>query len=460
MGDWTKCKKAGKRAEKLAKKGRVNEAVQAYIEAGRPSEAGNLLAGNGRFVEAAKLYEEADNSLYALEFLLERGLEVEALQVTPRLPKHGFERPEFDSEWSRVWCKHIERLLESGRISDALHWTLEAGKARHLKDVYWGMICDDLRGRATTQQEREYWADITCECRARASDEGKPMERYDWETALACYSAGRREDAFILFNSRLFRPVVDPSRSEIAGGLKVPNDKLWMMFVYDLEYCPHEPDADAYSGLLNYALDRYLQNEKTTRQAWHLVWSTLSQRGAPPRLWETLAENTRHLLIRRVLKLELPLPEEFSPYDTQELKLTRINEVEGIMFAWTAYERLGTKETDIEQAIIDRAEELDRFDCVLRSLENFGRYDEALALLEETPPHILYPDAADPEHETARKQQELQFRLKRNRSSGSKQPQPPAREDLDRMLALAEITMAEYEHRVSGSNDGQAPDQK
>lgn len=107
----------------------------------------------------------------------------------------------------------------------------------------------------------------------------------------------------------------------------------------------------------------------------------------------------------------------------------------------------GQHDAEAEKAVLDHVERIERYDLVLSLLEQFGRLDEAQRLLDEVPPQMIWPTSPNPVLAVKAYRDRLAFMAARRRKSASTGMLNKG--ELERMLALGEITSAEYERMVA-----------
>lgn len=279
-----------------------------------------------------------------------------------------------------------------------------------------------------------------------------------WEAVVALYHAGRQDKAFRVFEDKLHRNLGnDLADAALRKGEKMTNEIMFMLSIYQLERVQmyrgedgreyYLVDIEGVYDFLRFALDKYLQDEGKVWQAWCLYRSRLPSPDNEKWLWNLLPEEKQREVIMKVISLK---DSYYRPCDNEELKISRADEVQGIILALDAYADLRRKDPEIEETILSYAREHDRYDCVLIALKHFERLEEALALTKEAPAHILFPLSHEPEKETERCRQEIQFKLNRPGRSETTIERTQTIEELEQMYALGEITKAEYEAMKTG----------
>jgi len=125
--------------------------------------------------------------------------------------------------------------------------------------------------------------------------------------------------------------------------------------------------------------------------------------------------------------------------------LWRAQQVASVAKYCELYEACNQKDADAEKAVLDYAERAERYDLVLQVLERFNRVNEAQQLLDEIPPHIVWGTEENPDRCAKAYRERLAFKAARRRKGSSLDD--VNKEELERMLALGEITEAEFERQ-------------
>lgn len=440
MGD----EKKKAKADKLAQKGSIDEAVRMYLEADYPLWGAELLKNNGRAKEAAAIYQENGDDFWATKCLLDKGLEDHALSV--RLPSKYWPKnySELDEQTreriakpcSKLWSDYIQELDGKGERLRALTCLLKAQGL--LLDSDWDGLVTYFSDKAQSKEELEVWAEVAL---ADKSFDRVAFEQYRghgpqvWEAALAYFKAGDNEKALEIFHRRIFYMDVQTKGCPYRwAGMS--------------EARPAVMPEEMFS-FLEFIAGRCLSpgTEVSDELVFQLAHFVFFKADKTYELWPKLPADLQRDMIGRLLAYRgqfYKIPEEWNSIQ-RELNL----QVAGIGIAWDLYNKLGRQATDVEEKIISHAYELERYDYVLYSLERFGRLEEALQVLDEIPAHLIWPvDYQSGNELPKQKAQEwyrdkLQLKLRR---AGKGRARPAlTKEDLDRMLALGEITKEEFD---------------
>jgi len=435
--------KQWRKALRLADKGRIHEAVQLLCDGGFPQQAAALLEEKGRFKDAAEIYRKAKGfESHAVKCFLKAGLEDEALKVYEPVPDcwsqwDKYTRELYETHSSNLWREYIEGLHRRGDLKHALQAFFNAwnvfGRGNREE------LIEYFRNGGSANSEPEFWAQVLLlygkEYSRSDGIKGCWVDRTSgWEAALAFFNAGCMEEAFKAFDkhvvSRNFTSV------KLETGFRETSPECF---------------ADEDASLLDFVMTRYIGPEKgDLRVAWLITdfwWGHLSP--------SVQKEAIKHLLC--LYPSNGIVDSDHKPLKGAPLYMAQ--QTVSITKCWGLYEKMRTKDSEIENAIIAYAESIERYDYALWSLERFGRFDEAIRYLGQVPPFLVWqwqyvenaPDIR-PEEWSENYRQKLEFKLMRTRPP--EKPRPPGMADLDRMLALGEITKEEYEQQKNRIGEG------
>lgn len=488
-----------RKAEKLASKGKMDEAIKLCSDWCQFYLAAQYLEKAGRYREAAERYEQARAPLEAVRCFLACGLEEQALRVT-------------DAEASGVWRNHIENLEKDGKRGDAFQCMLRVWP---LSQDDWDALMSEFEGRASGGEQLKLWAQVLVEDRRRQNPNDFGRGQPNWREALAFFLAGDETTAYRIFKKNIIELADDGAgrarRRDLRNCLNQVLDAApfasfmhWLVRQYVAEGESPNPgvlislacffDVDAKGTRLWTTLPAELQRRiiRLLCQSWgHWgIDSALDVDGKPLKGAEffdlksssavgdllslyrdtgredheiedpisALAKETQHGItwvdylktkgrfgdaMTFILNADVRTINgcaRFAGADGQLLTGVDLWRAQQASIVWKCvelYEASNQHDAEAEKAILDYAERNERYDLVLQVLERFGRLDEAQRLLDEIPPHMIE------EYSPQMYRERLAFLTARRRRSA------PAgevnKEELDRMLALGEITKEEYE---------------
>ena len=369
------------------------------------------LERRGRYSEAGKLYQEIKQADDAVRCYLKAGLEDRALKVAPE---------EYSVEAvSKQWQNYILSLDRNGKRMEAMRCMLTA--AGRLYSVEWEMLMKHFDDKACDKNQWGIWAEIRiAHIERQRGDYGLTRhEKPNWKEALSFLKAGNKEKAFEIFDRQVEFEEVDGGWStSTLGGI------------------PCDPLTKDDKSLWETIVRKYLEANNCRKLGSLEGW---------------FHDRIPYDLLREVIKSQLVYQgwwKEILGRDGEFLKgaaLYRAQQAIGIGIAGRMYLEAGKKDVEIEETIISYAEKIEHYDAVVFSLEQFGRLDEAVRYLEETPAHLIWPDSDKPEEESKRYKEKLEYKLKRMRKTAPDKAASFDKDELARMLALGEITKEEYD---------------
>ena len=513
------------KAEKLAAKGKIDEAVRVYNEMGCQLDAARLLEDSGRLREAATIFQKHEQGGNAARCLLKLGLEDEALAVLPGAYPPPGAKYYSTTRASKVWRNYIYGLSSSDK-THALQCMLKA--SIRLCPTHWQELLKHFGNNISNPTQQELWAEILL-TDAKRDDYGlgQPNRRLAWQEVIAFFKAGNEDRAFKIFKENMaywsdsdghFQQGVrsaphddenaDPAMPAllellIGGGLLPDSgfsartlDSLaniacdvdregqtaWSLLPPEIPrglikalcndwfnwLAPNFQDSDGKSFTTEESVRLGMMN--AFWQCMHL-YECLGRED--PKVEATVVafaeKQGRHDLVRGYLEARktyrkaidyicsAPPVSVFQdcvlPDGRSLVTDPRACEAAAIATCCGLYAKLDTKspDPDVERGIISRAEELERYDLALTALERFGRLEDAIAYLGEVPPSAMWPESASPERDSRNYREKLVFKLKR--TDQAKRPQARTKSDLDRMLALGEVTAAEHDRMISQLNE-------
>jgi hypothetical protein len=404
------------KAEKLARKGRIDDAVRMHLEAGYPSQAAWLLKSKGRYKEAGELFRESkDHEAEAVRCFLAAGLEDEARKIYVPVPESwsswsDLDREYYEGEDSKLWYEHIQKLIHQRELKRALKATLNAEVL--FGQGNWGKLVEVFRNTSADTKQPELWAQLLLRdgWRRKSHDEkGNVIDRTSaWEVAMAFFRAGLKDDAFETFNNH---GVDYPAL--FSGGWCTP--KISGMI----------PDCLATSelpGLVEFLVRRYVAEERM-EVVYQLVYQDMPDKKTRVPLWQSLSEDLQMEVIKKLLTFRFhsswagKVPEDKSLWELARSQ-GYDDELSEVLDVTDLYLQAKLRNNDIEECITSYAEQIERYDAAILALERLGHLEDAIAFLDETPSHLIWPYSQDHEKWKQNYREKLEFKLKRARESG------------------------------------------
>lgn len=425
------------KADKLASKGQVDEAVRLYKEAGYPWEAARLLESKGKVKEASGLWREIKGrEADAVRCLLSAGLEDEARQVYEPVPENWSEwsdlnREYYERESSSLWFEYIQELVRQGKLGRALRSTLKAeglfGRGN------WEKLVELFRSTAADKEQPELWARLLLEngqhFRNRDPKGNVVDKTPPWEVALAFFRAGLRDDAFKAFDEH--------------GGVQYQavQSGWWSPKIF---VPPDHLTSAELLGLSEFLVRRYV-GEKHWSVVYQLIAVDLPVGETSITVWQVLPDDLQREVVKALLEFRFHSTWSGEVPEGKFLEHARDDELSAVLDATNLYLKAKLKDEEIEEYIISYAERIERYDAALYALERLCRFNDAIKFLDEVPPHMIWPQGENTARIAQQYKEKLEFKMKRIRAAGIEKPKTLSREELDEMFALGEITKKEFE---------------